>query len=356
MSLPLHSANSGSTAGPSHIIAIAAGKGGVGKSTVTVNLARALAKLGRKVGILDADLYGPSLRRMLPEDSLPKQRGPTLVPADSQGIKLISMAYFRQENLSTSVRAPVANSLISQFLEQVEWGPLDYLLIDFPPGTGDIQLTLSQKAKLAAALMVTTPQQVSVMDVRKAMHLFMQVQVPVLGIVENMSYFANPQTGERLALFGEGGGRLLAEETGVPLLAQLPIDPLISLCGDEGCSLFRDRASASPAATAFMELADRFERELITLRTQMTIRKISQPDDTRIIIDWSDGMITNYRLSELQTRCPCAGCIADQQAVDPNVGCSQIANVGRYAIKIQYTSGCSNGIYAYDMLRQLAME
>jgi ATP-binding protein involved in chromosome partitioning len=180
MPLPIHSSLSQPT-GPAHVIAIAAGKGGVGKSTVTVNLALALSLAGYKVGILDADLYGPSLRRMLPEDQLPQQKGPTIVPAICQGIRVISMAYFRQDNLATAVRAPIANSLISQFLDQVEWGPLDYLLIDFPPGTGDIQLTLSQKAKLTGAVMVTTPQQVAIMDVRKAMHLFSQVRGPCFG-------------------------------------------------------------------------------------------------------------------------------------------------------------------------------
>jgi ATP-binding protein involved in chromosome partitioning len=251
MPLPIHSSLSQPT-GPAHVIAIAAGKGGVGKSTVTVNLALALSLAGYKVGILDADLYGPSLRRMLPEDQLPQQKGPTIVPAICQGIRVISMAYFRQDNLATAVRAPIANSLISQFLDQVEWGPLDYLLIDFPPGTGDIQLTLSQKAKLTGAVMVTTPQQVAIMDVRKAMHLFSQVRVPVLGIIENMSYYVHPGSGERLQLFGEGGGKRLAEETDIPFLGQIPVDPLLSTCGDEGRSLF---AARSVAGDAFISLA-----------------------------------------------------------------------------------------------------
>lgn len=232
------------------MIAVAAGKGGVGKSTVTVNLALALNQAGFKVGILDADLYGPSLRRMLPEDNLPMQKGPTLIPAICRGIRVMSMAFFRQDNLATAVRAPIANSLIGQFLDQVEWGPLDYLLIDFPPGTGDIQLTLSQKAKLTGALMVTTPQQVAVMDVRKAMHLFAQVQVPIIGIIENMSYFVH--AGETIRIFGEGGGRALADETGVPFLGQIPVDPLVSLSGDRGSSII---GSHSPAAEAFEALA-----------------------------------------------------------------------------------------------------
>lgn len=191
-----------------HTIAIAAGKGGVGKSTVTVNLALALTHLGYSVGVMDTDIYGPSIRKMLPEDRLPIQKGNTIIPAVCNGIKMISMAYFRKEHEASAVRAPIANGVISQFIENVAWGPLDYLLIDFPPGTGDIQLTLSQKASLSGAIMITTPQEVSVMDVRKAINLFSQVKVPIIGIIENMSYYQAPATQEKIYLFGKGGGNV----------------------------------------------------------------------------------------------------------------------------------------------------
>ena len=206
--------------GPQHIIAVAAGKGGVGKSSITVHLALALARAGHSVGVLDADLYGPSLRCMLPEDRLPGQKGPSLIPARSQGISVLSMAHFRRDNEATAVRAPIANKVVQQFLTQVEWGSIDFLLIDFPPGTGDIQLTLAQGARISGALMVTTPQQVAVLDVRKAMSLFNDVQVPIIGVVENMSYYEEA-SGERVALFGEGGGALLAQEVGVPFLGKI---------------------------------------------------------------------------------------------------------------------------------------
>jgi ATP-binding protein involved in chromosome partitioning len=220
------------------IIGIAAGKGGVGKSTLTVNLALALIKKGLRVGLLDADLYGPSVRRMLPEDRLPKQEGELLIPAWSRGIRVLSMAYFRQENQATAVRAPIANGMIKKFLQQVSWGPLDYLLIDFPPGTGDIQITLSQQALLTGALMITTPQEISAMDVRKAIHLFQQLNVPLLGVVENMSHYEI--AGERLYPFGKGGGARLGAEFALPLLAQIPLDPAISVSGDTGSSLFEE--------------------------------------------------------------------------------------------------------------------
>lgn len=237
------------------IIAIAAGKGGVGKSSVTVNLALALKNRGYSVGVMDTDIYGPSIRRMLPEDRMPQQRGDTIIPALSFGIRMISMAYFRKEEEASVVRAPIANNVVSQFIRQVEWGDLDYLLIDFPPGTGDIQLTLAQQAKLTGAVMVTTPQEVALMDVRKAMHMFDQVNVPIAGVIENMSYFDH--AGERLHIFGRGGGERLAREVGVPVLGSIPIDPEVCRSGDHGLSLFhRPDGVVSSTAEAFLAAAD----------------------------------------------------------------------------------------------------
>lgn len=240
-----------------NVIAIAAGKGGVGKSTVTVNLALTLKQKGFMVGILDTDIYGPSIRMMLPEEKLPARKGDFLIPAQAQGISLISMAFFRRENEASAVRAPIANRIINQFLDQVVWGGLDFLLIDFPPGTGDIQLTLAQNARIDAAIMVTTPQEVAMLDVRKAMDLFQQVKIPIVGIIENMSYYENMETKERLFLMGEGGGQRLAQETGVPFLGSIPINPKISECCDRGVSIFKQQDSASEQAKrAFFAIAD----------------------------------------------------------------------------------------------------
>ena len=240
-----------------HVIAIAAGKGGVGKSTVTVNLAHALKKIGFSVGVMDTDIYGPSIRKMLPEDRLPSQKEEIIIPALSSGIKVISMAYFRREDEAAAVRAPIANGVVTQFIKQVEWGKLDFLLIDFPPGTGDIQLTLAQQANLRGAIMVTTPQDVAVLDVRKAMHLFEQVKIPVIGIVENMSYYHHAKTDEMLYLFGRGGGDRLAREKGVPFLGQIPIEPTLSMSGDTGLSLFNaDPQQQTAAVKAFIKLAE----------------------------------------------------------------------------------------------------
>lgn len=239
-----------------HVIGIAAGKGGVGKSSVTVNLGLALRNMGYSVGILDADVYGPSIRKMLPPDLLPSMELDKLIPALSMGIKVISMAYFRNDGEAAAVRAPIANGMIQQFLNGVIWGKLDFLLIDFPPGTGDVQLTLAQKANLTAAIMVTTPQDIALIDVRKAMHFFEQVKVPLLGIVENMSYYCHKNSDEKIFLFGKGGGRTLANERGLPLLGEIPLDPFIGACHDKGISLFSSK-EGEHSASIFLQLAER---------------------------------------------------------------------------------------------------
>lgn len=358
-----------------HIIGVAAGKGGVGKSSVTVNLALGLKQLGYSVGILDADLYGPSLRHMLPESHLPRQNGETLLPAICLGIPMISMAYFRKTNEAAAVRAPIANGIISQFIKKVIWGDLDYLLIDFPPGTGDIQLTLSQQANLSGAVMVTTPQEIALLDVRKAMHLFNQVNVPIIGIVENMSYYPDPKSGEPLYLFGKGGGERLSQETGVPLLEAIPIDPELCRLTDLGKSIFTEEYHHLPSTKAFLSLAKKIasiapsntrsfefkpEQNTNTANPKsLFLQKLEQKDSHTFSIEWNDGRIDNYRLSDLQKHCPCANCAnpdkeaINKTAVDPNVQALTISPVGRYALRIKFTSGCSSGIYDFAMLRQI---
>jgi ATP-binding protein involved in chromosome partitioning len=256
-------------AGIKSIIAVAAGKGGVGKSTVAVNLALALQYQGFSVGILDSDLYGPSVRKMLPEDQPPAQKDQLLIPAMCQGIKVMSMAYFRHTAEATVVRAPIANNIITQFINGVAWGSLDYLIIDFPPGTGDIQLTLSQQANLTGAIIVTTPQEVAILDVRKAMHMFDQLKVPVIGVIENMSCYYHPKTEERICLFGSGGGRKLAAQSGVPFLGEVPIDPEICRCGDTGQTLIPKTGEiTSPSAKAFLSIAESATKEIDALKKQ----------------------------------------------------------------------------------------
>lgn len=246
--------------GVKNVIGVLGGKGGVGKSTVTVNLALALKAQGRKVGILDADVYGPSIRHLLGGEGMPRQEGAQIIPAEMKGISVISVAFFQKDQEASVVRAPIANQIIHQFLGKIEWGVLDDLLIDFPPGTGDIQITLMQKARISGAVVVTTPQEVALLDVRKSVQMCESMGVPVLGVIENMSYFLHQE--QRYALFGEGGGKLLADECNVPLMGQIPIDPKLSEVGDEGRSLFETEAISR---ASFEEAAARLGSRLKTM-------------------------------------------------------------------------------------------
>jgi ATP-binding protein involved in chromosome partitioning len=247
-------------------IAVSSGKGGVGKSTVSVNLALALAQAGAAVGLLDADVYGPDIPLMMGATGQPGMLHDRILPVVSHGIRLISVQFFVPAGEAVIWRGPMLSSMLRQFLFDVDWGALDYLVIDLPPGTGDAQLTLSQAIPLTGAVLVTTPQEVSLLDVRKAYAMFRQLRVPVLGVVENMSYVVCPH-GERLALFGEGGGRRLAEEFGVPLLGQLPFDPETRRGGDEGWPIVV-RAPHSPQAAAFRQVAGQVAARISVVNRQ----------------------------------------------------------------------------------------
>lgn len=220
-----------------HIVAVASGKGGVGKSTTAVNLALALDKEGAKVGLLDADIYGPSQGMMLgvPQDRRPEMKdGQTISPIKAHGLKTMSMSYMVTERTPMVWRGPMVSSALQQMLTQTDWGDLDYLVVDMPPGTGDIQLTLSQKVPVSGAVIVTTPQDIALLDARKGIEMFRKVNIEVLGIVENMSFYCCPNCGHQAQLFGEGGGQRVANELGVPLLAQLPLDLTIRVQADGG--------------------------------------------------------------------------------------------------------------------------
>ncbi len=225
-------------AGVKNTIAIASGKGGVGKSTVAVNLAVALAQEGASVGLIDADVYGPSIPLMLGINDKPKmyQHNNTMkmMPVENYGIKLMSIGFLIEDSAPVIWRGPMASGAVKQFMSDVQWDELDYLLFDLPPGTGDIQLTLCQTIPLTGAVIVTTPQEVSLADARKAAKMFDRVNVPILGIVENMSFFLAPDTGNRYDIFGNGGGEKLAVEFNSELLGKIPIDPRIRVGGDNG--------------------------------------------------------------------------------------------------------------------------
>jgi len=228
------------------VIAVSSGKGGVGKSTVAVNLAIALAKAGKRVGIMDADIYGPNLPLMLGVDAPPAVRDEKIIPLEAHGVKVISLGFLIEKEQPAIWRGPIVMKIITQFLRDVQWGELDYFLVDMPPGTGDAQLSLVQATPVHGAVIVTTPQQVAVGDALRGVKMFERTGVPVLGIVENMSWFENPETGKPIALFGSGGGERLAKECDLPLLGQIPIDPRIQEGGDTG----RPIVAAEPEARA----------------------------------------------------------------------------------------------------------
>ncbi len=239
-----------------NVIAVAAGKGGVGKSTVSVNLAMALAQLGAKVGILDADIYGPSVPKMLgaPDADASTAEGGGISPARYRGMPVMSVEYFVEPGKAIIWRGPMIHKLLTQFLEDVRWGELDYLVVDLPPGTGDAQLSLCQLIPLTGAVVVTTPQEVALIDVRKAINMFEKLEVPVLGVVENMSHYRCPACGHTDDIFGAGGGKRLSEEFGVPLIGHLPIDPKVAFGGESGKPVIETDAQGDVAG-AFREIA-----------------------------------------------------------------------------------------------------
>ncbi len=242
--------------GVTHIIAVASGKGGVGKSTVAVNLAVALAQTGLQVGLLDADVYGPSLPRMLGLNRKPEVHNGKMLPLHAWGVRCMSIGFLVDEETAMVWRGPMVMGAINQLLTQVEWGSLDILVIDMPPGTGDTQLTLAQKANLRGAVVVSTPQDIALIDARRGVKMFEQVRVPVLGIVENMSYFACPACHHRTDIFGHGGAHHEATRIGVPFLGEIPLLLAIRETGDEGAPITASDPE-SEAAAAFKVIAEK---------------------------------------------------------------------------------------------------
>jgi ATP-binding protein involved in chromosome partitioning len=248
--------------GVKHVIAIASGKGGVGKSTVAANLAVALEKTEARVGLCDCDIYGPSISLMFGSRDRPMATEDNrIVPIEQYGLKLMSMGFLLDDAAPAILRGPMVTRYTQQFLRQVEWGELDYLVLDLPPGTGDIQLTIVQTVALAGAIIVTTPQEVALIDARKAATMFEKVNVTVLGLIENMSYFACPSDGKRYDIFGSGGGEREAKRLRVPLLGQIPIDIATRESGDRGMPITAESGD-SPVAAEFMKIAARLRETL----------------------------------------------------------------------------------------------
>jgi ATP-binding protein involved in chromosome partitioning len=251
----------------SQVIAIASGKGGVGKSTITVNLAASLMQAGASVAILDADIYGPSIPLMMGCDEQPLVDDKKMLPPTRHGIPMMSMGFLVPDHQAMIWRGPMLMGALKQFLTDVKWGALDYLLIDLPPGTGDVPMTLAQNCPLTGAVVVTTPQAVALLDVGRGISMFQKLEVPLLGVVENMSTFVCPQCGHAEAIFGEGGGHQMALEENVPFLGAIPLEPAIRSCGDAGTPITIAHPE-SATAQAFQHAAGELARQASISRAQ----------------------------------------------------------------------------------------
>lgn len=346
------------------VIAVASGKGGVGKSTVSTNLAVALAAEGNKVGLLDADIYGPSQPGMLGAQrkqlDIVNER---LEPITIHNVKFVSMGSLIADDGPVVWRAPMATKMIMQFLNLVNWGELDYLVIDLPPGTGDVQLTLAQQAALTGAIIVTTPQNVALGVAKKGLKMFEQVNVPILGIVENMSGFTCSHCGEVTEIFMEGGGKKLAEETGLPYLGAIPLDPKIVQSGESGEPLSLSK-SESAGKKAFAALAENLKEQLkeAVADAKLEPQQVGMADNGDILVAWADGLQGRFTAYDLRVHCPCASCIdedtgkqlLDVKKVPLDIKINRYDKVGRYALVFEFSDHHDTGIYRYDRLRALA--
>ena len=345
-----------------NILAVGSGKGGVGKSTVATNLAKALASKGNKVGLLDADLYGPCQPGMMGSNQAPKGNGNIIVPVEKDGVKFVSMGLMNPSGKALIIRAPLAIKAVQQFLTGVQWGELDYLFIDLPPGTGDIQLTLAQQAKLSGAIIVTTPQKVASDIAQKGLEMFETVNVPVVGVVENMSGYKCPKCDEVTPVFGNGGGKKLSEKFNVPLLSQIPIDPELLSDSDNGNTQY-DSARDSFYQKKFLELSEVIEKQLHEAQEQAKEFETSEitVDDHGLNISWSDGTMSKLEARNLRLNCPCASCVDEitgekiikPEQVSANIKVLGVKPVGRYGIAINFSDGHGTGIYKFKNLKQM---
>lgn len=341
-------------AGVKNIIAVASGKGGVGKSTVAAAMAKLLAQRGYKVGLLDTDIFGPSVpslfNRHRPElEADPQQMA---IPVDVDGLKLMSFGFVLGESPAV-MRGPMVTNYVNQFLHAVGWGELDYLFLDLPPGTGDVQLTITQQVKLDGAVVVTTPQALAFADVGKAMLMFDRVSVPVLGVVENMAYFQCPDCGSRHAIFGEGAAERLKERFGTPILAQLPLAHDIY-----GGTMDHDLEDKAVDALATRVLTSIGEFALGLEKPEVDY------DEKELRLTWPSGETLSVENRKLRASCQCAVCVDEHSGerkvhyedIDPDVKPEETRPLGNYALYIKWSDGHATGFFPYTLIKEVAQE
>ena len=345
------------------IVAVASGKGGVGKSTVAVNLAFACARAGARVGILDVDVYGPSVPAMLGlrDHSLAGGQQGVLEPVEAHGLKVMSMGFLTTSETPLVWRGPMVSQLVQQFLGTVAWGELDYLFVDLPPGTGDIQLTLTQAVPLSGAIIVTTPQEVAYTIAEKGLRMFQQVKVPILGIVENMAYYHCPECGHNDPIFREGGGTAASQKLDIPLLARIPLNSSIAAAMDAGEPIAEGEIGDAFAALAGEVMARSSATALGEALNPAAPQELAVVAGGAVQVKWRDGVEQIIPAHTLRSECPCAGCVDEfsgEKLLQPgqipaDITVASSASVGRYAVRLDFSDGHNSGIFEFARLRTI---
>ncbi len=347
-------------------VAVASGKGGVGKSTVSANLAIALSQLGLKVGLMDADVYGPSIPTLMGAKAQPEQKDNKIIPPVCHNIKLISMGFFLPKGDAVIWRGPMLAKMIDQFLGSVAWGELDYLIIDLPPGTGDVQLSLCQRIPLTGAVIVSTPQDLAFEVAEKAIVMFQKLRTPVLGLIENMSGFTCGECGHHEDVFGKGGAENRGRENSIPFLGSIPLTSEIRKTSDAGVPIVLSEPK-SASAKAFMEVAKAFVGQIEKSAQINAGEEKPEPKDisiapkTEVRILWKDGHSSSYKSLDLRANCTCAQCLDEVTgqrrisagSVRLDVHPMSYKPVGNYAVQFAWSDGHATGIYTYEYLRYL---